>query len=396
LSVFGAYGDYPLPYCGANLEVPLPPWGILSNYTLLSVKVMTRHGDRIADSLLPLGMEIAWNCDEANFLMGIGAPSTFYRTRPLTTLGGYILGTCSLGQLTDRGILMHQTLGTNLYTKYVSLLRFLTDDEICTYPAEVMYVRSTNIPRTIQSAQSNMYTFKQNCSSELVDIWIPYGIDEFQISSLPFICPAIYKNDFFSSSEAQIVYAQFSQLVTQAQEIFQNPSLSALDLITLYDPLAVRYCHIDTYPFPSNVPIPFMVQLYGFFNEIIPMSYNWIPNLVASPFMNTLLDDWVNYILNPNTNPLGPKYSLYSAHDTTIGYALGLMGLMPSLPDPPYASHMEFELWQQGDRYFIMITLNGYYLKLPTCSGDVICDFTQFYHSIPLLTNQQWQTLCYS
>jgi len=191
-----------------------------------------------------------------------------------------------------------------------------------------------------------------------------------------------------------MVYTQYTQLLTQAQHIFQSPSLDPVQLITVYDPLIVRYCHNDTYPFPPNVPLDFMLQLDTFFNYIVSLSYRWNSSLVASPFMNIILNDWANYIIDPNTNPLGPKYSLLSAHDSDVGYALALMNL-PSIGDPPYASHLEFELWKQDNSYLIMIAVNGKYLELPSCGG-VICEFNQWYNSLPLLTPQKWQTMCNS
>jgi len=311
---------------------------------------------------------------------------------------GSILGSCSVGQLTDRGILMHQTLGMNLHTKYVTLFNLFTDPEMCANPAEYLYVRSTNIQRTIQSAESNMFTFKRNCTiNSLVDLWIPQAVDEFQPTSLEFICPAIKKYDFFSSPEAQMIYTQYSQLVTQAEQIFQITNLSPVDLLVLYDPLIVRYCHNITHPLPPNIPNSFMIELDTFFNRIVELSYTWNSSLVASPMMNIMLNDWMNYIANPSVNPLGPKYSLFSAHDSTVGYALAFLGVLTTLNlgDPPYASHIEFELWQQGSNYWILISLNGEYLSLPNCGG-ILCDFNKWYKSLPLYTPQQWQVECYS
>jgi len=287
---------------------------------------------------------------------------------------------------------MHQTLGVNLHQKYVTELNLFSDIELCSNLSQVMYVRSTDISRTIQSAQSNMYTFKQACPSELSDLWIAIGLDEFLTSSLTDVCPAITKYDFFSSVEAKLVYSQYSELVTQAQQIFQNPSIGPLDLLSIHDPLIVRFCHNDTIPFPANIPFTFMYQLDAFFNSLISISYTWNSSLIASPFMNTMLDGWVKYMLDPSTNPLGPKYSLFSAHDSTVGAALGLFGLLPD-GDPGYASHMEFELWKQGNSYFILIALNGQYLELPHCS-NIMCEFSQWYKALPLLTNEQWQKVC--
>jgi len=87
----------------------------------------------------------------------------------------------------------------------------------------------------------------------------------------------------------------------------------------------------------------------------------------------------------------------FSAHDSTLGYALAVMGYYPGLGigDPAYASHIEFELWQEGESYKILVAFNGQYLPLPAC-GDIVCDFMTWYNSIPLYTPKQWQTICNS
>lgn len=54
------------------------------------------------------------------------------------------------GQLTERGRSQHLALGAALRKRYVQDLGFLPS----TLDSEAVWVRSTNVPRTIQSAQS--------------------------------------------------------------------------------------------------------------------------------------------------------------------------------------------------------------------------------------------------
>jgi len=193
----------------------------------------------------------------------------------------------------------------------------------------------------------------------------------------------------------QSVYMPYADLLTQAQQIFQNPSLTFEDLVNLGDPLSCRLCHNDTLPLPA--PLDFLISVNEFFNVVLEASFGFNSSLVATPFMNDILNDWVAYVKAPNTTQLGSKYSVFSAHDSTLGFALGLLGYFPGLGtgDPAYASHMEFELWQLGDSFKISLAFNGQYLPLPACN-DIVCDFMTWYNSLPLLSPEQWETECYS
>jgi len=236
-------------------------------------------------------------------------PTTSYRIYPLGYTGS-LIGTCNIGQLTNRGIIKHQTLGKNLRAKYVEELNLISANDLCVNdPNNYVYVRSTDIPRTIQSVQSNMLTFQGCAINKIVNIAISQGIDTLLTSTLPYICPYLTSHNFFTSGNAQEIFTQYSGLLTQAQVIFQNPDLDFLDLVELGDPLNCRLCHNDTYPLPA--PLDFMLNVNTFFSQVLESAYAFNSSMFASPFMWDILDDWVAYVQAPSSNPLGAKYSVF-------------------------------------------------------------------------------------
>ncbi|VBB33240.1 unnamed protein product, partial [Acanthocheilonema viteae] len=74
------------------------------------------------------------------------------------------------GQLTPEGMMQHVKLGKIIYKRYVNLLKFLSPY----YDARQIYVRSTNVNRTLVSAVANFIGFYSNPSqNERIGIDFP-------------------------------------------------------------------------------------------------------------------------------------------------------------------------------------------------------------------------------
>jgi hypothetical protein len=120
---------------------------------------MIRHGARTPYTVLPEGAQdnAVWICN----LTGLSLPNInedsyvasprLYRQRYIND-EEVLPGNCSQGQLTEVGYWMHRNLGAGWKAWYIDTLQFL-DPELDT---EEVYVRSTDIPRTIKSAESNL------------------------------------------------------------------------------------------------------------------------------------------------------------------------------------------------------------------------------------------------
>ena len=99
------------------------------------------------------------------------------------------------------------------------------------------------------------------------------------------------------------------------------------------------------------------------------------------------LNNRINNFINGQTKP---ALVFYSGHDTTVGPLMGTLGVVNGWP--PYASHVEIELWagkhfitsqinlrslDSDNDYFVQVKFNGQSYQLNGCSG-VMCPITEF------------------
>lgn len=124
------------------------------DYTLRQVQIVFRHGDRTPMNEVKHA-PVTWTCSE-NTLQSLSDGASVASVngdrsfRVLPEPGHQILaGNCSAGQLTSVGVAQHQALGAWLRAHYIDDLHFLSGD----YQPDAVYIRSTDVPRTIQSVQ---------------------------------------------------------------------------------------------------------------------------------------------------------------------------------------------------------------------------------------------------
>lgn len=77
----------------------------------------------------------------------------------------------------------------------------------------------------------------------------------------------------------------------------------------------------------------------------------------------------------------------YSGHDLTL---LGIMGTLgvPLDESPSYASHIEFELYQDDGNYSVKIRYNDQYIKLPIMDEDDSCTLEALSNYITTINNK--------
>jgi acid phosphatase len=120
-------------------------------------------------------------------------------------------------------------------------------------------------------------------------------------------------------------------------------------------------------------------------------------------FMSTIRDVIVATISgNSSASSIGtPQFAYYSGHDTTIGAVLGFLNVT-GIMWPPYASTMQFELWQANSseaqaqpsapstpntsQYFVRVIYNGAVLPMyaANCCNDLcpVDDFLTYVNSM--------------
>eukprot|EP01092_Planopodium_desertum_P014527 TRINITY_DN7351_c0_g1_i6.p1 TRINITY_DN7351_c0_g1~~TRINITY_DN7351_c0_g1_i6.p1 ORF type:complete len:285 (-),score=36.24 TRINITY_DN7351_c0_g1_i6:55-798(-) len=123
--------------------------------TLKQVQVFTRHGARAPFASL-INYNVPWYCEESILewwagngdSISIPFPGLLYRKRYMLDRQE-MLGNCSQGQLTLVGAEMHRELGASLRARYVTDLGFISN-----YTSTDIFLRSTDVPRTFESAEN--------------------------------------------------------------------------------------------------------------------------------------------------------------------------------------------------------------------------------------------------
>lgn len=134
--------------------------------------VFTRHGDRTPITTLPRALEVPWTCyEDMWFTSSSDIPSEgnrkgIHRLRRMQSQASvgrlfrktYIAdletlpGDCARGMLTALGASQHRALGITFRNQYVVKMGFLP----AAFNSSLVYVRSTDIQRTLESAQNQV------------------------------------------------------------------------------------------------------------------------------------------------------------------------------------------------------------------------------------------------
>eukprot|EP01112_Ceratiomyxa_fruticulosa_P021415 TRINITY_DN7520_c0_g1_i1.p1 TRINITY_DN7520_c0_g1~~TRINITY_DN7520_c0_g1_i1.p1 ORF type:complete len:416 (-),score=52.09 TRINITY_DN7520_c0_g1_i1:182-1429(-) len=371
-------GQQTLPYCEAPNDLFVSNF---PNLTLRMVQTITRHGDRTMVIRFENDHTL-WECNltftEIPSLNNNNTTTTdrLYRKSYLNDREVIHPGNCNLGQLTSKGYDQHYRLGAKLRNLYVDTYKFLSANFD---PTEV-WVRSTDVPRTIQSAQGLLNGFYprifQNVNNTISVLNIN-TIEEEMDDMLPSstLCPGI--DDLIVAIVSDPLYLnyqnKYSALLASLQVILNNNSTPPLFWTEIMDGFSALQCH--NMPFPQGVT----QQTVNIAYEIAYWQFNFIVenssyvSYSIGRFYTELLSRMSSVIQGNNQ----PKFLLYSAHDATIASILSGMGLYETWP--AYASHMQIELWSDktGSQWYVLTKSNGVPVQPLGCT-DVLCPFTQF------------------
>jgi len=373
---------YEYNYCQAPGVVPSIE---TDGYTLQFVQAISRHGDRSpTQTLLPTpGDNVAWDCSLNQLIITSNdtylsepIPGRLYRKLYINDRELLYPGNCALGQLTTLGLQQTVTLGQQLKSLYVDQYNFLPTE----YDNDVFYIRSTDVPRTVQSAQGQFLgMYPPTASDESIEIIPINTMDENVDDMTPnyVTCPNLETvwDELTNSSQWAQHEAEYQPLQQKLQTIFETTE--TLGYQELFDALMARKCH--NLPFPNGITVEILDQILNASNWEQSFLYNdpIAGPLGAGQFLQELVDAIDAFILGQSI----PIYILYSGHDSTLAPLLGNLGVYDD-NWPPYVSNMQIELWLDDDAtppygaedYYVEMKYNSEYIQLPSCS-NVMCNY---------------------
>ncbi|KAJ8956322.1 hypothetical protein NQ318_015060 [Aromia moschata] len=336
---------------------------------LVSVAVLFRHGDK--------------------------TPTTSFPNDPYFNLTYWPMG---FGQLTKRGKMRQYELGKWLRNRYSS---FLADE----YFSKDIYVRSTDVDRTLMSASANLAGLYPPKDAQVWNKklpWQPVPVHtipktEDQVLYMNSNCTRfsdLYKDqydaDFFKQVNEE--YADFYE------EVSNLTGWNITDVHFFAQLQSVLYVY-DNYnrsylpSWSSTLDMDKVNYLAGLNYARYTFTEN-LKKLGAGPFFDYLVTHFEKTSENDTATP---KLLMLSGHESTLAAALNSMGVF-DYKAPAFASCVVWELWRSDGGYYV----NMYYkknsdmevpdkLQLKDCDFD--CDLDRYKELLAPITldKDEWE-----
>ncbi|XP_077159155.1 prostatic acid phosphatase-like [Paroedura picta] len=310
------------------------------------------------------------------------------------------------GQLTVVGMQQQHELGQYIKKRYTGFLS-------PTYKREEIYIQSTDVDRTIMSAQVNLAGLFPPSASEAWNpqiLWQPIPIHVAPTLFNPalrfpiFNCPHYRKllRETMASKELQDKFKPYKRMLRTiaAYSGYDMKSLRNLDTFKLWHVQDTLYCEsIHNFTLPTWATEDLRAKL----GELTVLSLSSLfgvykreekARLQGGLLVKNILESLTNATKSPDKR----KMLIYSAHDTTLG-ALQMALNTYNERLPPYAACQIFELYQEdtGENTIEMYFRNDtsrdpYPITLPGCS--FACPLQRFAELVsPILVNN-WESEC--
>jgi len=330
------------------------------------------------------------------FRHGDRTPIKPYPTDPYKNRSNWPVG---FGQLTKRGKERHFNLGRWIRNRYDG---FLGAD----YDENEIYVRSTDVDRTLMSAQSNLAGLyppnpDQRWNPDLD--WQPIPVhtvpqSEDSLLSSHAECPR------FEQLQEEIENGEYMKnIYDENKDLFDYISKNAGENISdivhldyIYDTLLIEDLNNMTLPEWTKSVFP-----GGKFEELRDLSFtidtftHELKRLKGGPFVNELIDHF-HQVQNGSLDPPERKLFMYSGHDTTVAPILHTLGVF-DIKAPPYASMIIIELFDRSGLYVRVSYRNTSdqpptVLSIPGC--DPLCPLDNFEDLTESIRPLDWRSEC--
>lgn len=291
-----------------------------------------------------------------------------------------------LGQLTATGMQQEYQLGEQLRKKYVEKYRLLPPQ----YAPDVLYVRSTDIDRTLMSAQALLMGLYPLGTGPLLpngkQSALPKTFQPIPIHTVPreqeTLFSALNKEDplhqdlvkthVFSKPEWKAKKEEIEPKFKHWSNATGIPVEKLEDLISLADILYIY--QLNHAPLPKDLTSEEVQQIIETGQWVFVNLYK--PSQIGKLMAHPALKEITHHLHAVKQQKNQRKYILFSAHDSTLLSIMSALGA-PLTKAPPYASHINFSLYEMADhQYQVRIEFNGQAISMPGCSQT--CSLDQF------------------
>ena len=276
-----------------------------------------------------------------------------------------------LGQLTPEGMNQEFLLGKEFRHRYIEKNHLLPD----TYDKDAIYVRASDIDRTLMSAECallGLYPLGKGpltesgaeaTASRYQPIPIhtrPRETDDVLIPDANKTLPQVYKKYVVESSEWKAKLAEEQPHFEKWGKIIGKPITDLQQLSLIGDSFYIRKLH--HVPLPEGATESDADDMDKVGDWVF--TQNFKPPEVGQVGGINLLRLIVKYLDEATNDGSKLKYVLCSAHDSTIAALLSAVKA-PATHRPRYSSDLNITLWKSGSSYKVQMTLNGDPVNFP-------------------------------
>ncbi|CAG4962078.1 unnamed protein product [Parnassius apollo] len=305
------------------------------------------------------------------------------------------------GQLTNIGKKQHYALGKWLRKRYANLLSNQFD------PKEV-YVRSTDVDRTLMSAQANLAgmfppTGKSVWNEDL--LWQPIPVhtkperdDELLAMKKNCIAYNKEKEQYLNSKAYKDRLSKYQNLMDYLTTYTGKEIRDYEDMKDIYSNLFIEDLYNFTLPNWTHSIFPDKLREPSCYSFSTSTATPLMARLMVGPLLKQIVNKMFDSISNKTKSAL--KLSIYSGHDFTIGNILSAMGFFDG-NCPPYTATILLELIYDNstaDHYVRILYRNSTEivepntLLIPYCGKK--CPIKRFLKLYDNLISVNWEYEC--
>jgi lysosomal acid phosphatase len=281
-----------------------------------------------------------------------------------------------IGKLTPKGMQQEYDLGKTLRQRYVKTFHLLP----ASYDSEAMHVRSTDFDRTLMSAQSlllGLYPLGTGPITLSKTPALPRAFQPIPIHTTPqeldtLLLPdhnpkahkAVLEKYVFNLPVWQQKTAELSPQFKRWSELLGIKISSIQQLSKIADRLHIQQLY--HFPLPAKLTKEDANVLIdaGRWVFVTTFKQPQVAQMIGKNLLTTILE----YLKAAQENKSKLKYVLFSAHDSTLMSLMTMLGA-PLDTQPPYASDLNFSLYEADNKLSVKITYNNQMVSIPVCGG---------------------------